>query len=120
MDINLLLLAAFLAVFSLFTALILLQRARFRRKKAANKNHRGFYPSAAALSLAILSLQTLAQPDLHHSIEQRQTMADDEEENGDPDDPAAQLTRQLKRIRNGSPLAASEALKIPFSRPLKK
>ena len=119
MDVNLIFQGAFFALFALFLVVILFQRARFRRKKAANKNYRGFYPSAAALSLALISLQTLAQPDLHHSIEQRQTIADDEEENGDPDDPAAQLIRQLQRIRNGSS-EASESLKIPFGRPIKK
>jgi hypothetical protein len=119
MDVNLIVQGAFFALFALFLVVILFQRARFRRKKAANKNYRGFYPSAAARSLALISPQTLAQPDLHHSIEQRQTVADDEEENGDPD-PAAQLTRQLKRIRNGSPLEASEALKIPLRRSVTK
>ena len=113
MDIDLILLAVFLAFFSLFTAVFLLQRLQYRRKRAANKSHRGFYPSAAALALTLLSLQTLAQPDLHHSIEQRQTEADDEEENGDPDDPAAQLNRQLKRIRNGQP---TDTLKVPLGK----
>jgi len=114
MDIYLILNGAFLAFFSLFTAAFLLQRARYRRKKAANKNHRAFYPTAAALSLALISLQTLAQPDLHHSIEQRQTEAADEEENGDPDDPAARLNRQLKRIRNGERTDTPDTLKIPL------
>jgi hypothetical protein len=114
MDIDLIINGAFLAFFSLFTAVFLLQRARYRRKKAANPNHRGFYPSAAALGLALLSLQTMAQPDLHHSIEQRQTEAADEEENGDPDDPAAQLNRQLKRIRNGERADTLDTLKIPL------
>jgi|SRR5882757_8908362 len=111
MDLDLIINCAFLAFISLFTAVFLLQRVQYRRKKAANPNHRGFYPSAATLALTLLSLQTLAQPDLHHSIEQRQTEADDEEENGDPDDPAAQLNRQLKRIRNGEPI---DTLKIPL------
>ena len=114
MDIDLILNGAFLALFSLFTAAFLLQRAQYRRKKAANPNHRGFNPSAAALSLALISLQTMPQPDLHHSIEQRQTEADDEEENGDPDDPAAQLSRQLKRIRNGERTDTPDTLKIPL------
>ena len=87
MDLDLIINVAFLAFLSLFTAVFLLQRLQFRRKRAANKNHRGFYPSAAALALTLLSLQTLAQPDLHHATEQRQTEADEEEENGDPDDP---------------------------------
>ena len=114
MDIDLIINCAFLAFFSLFTAVFLLQRLQFRRKRAANKNHRGFYPSAAALALTLLSLQTLAQPDLHHSTEQRQTEADEEEENGDPYDPAAQLNRQLKRIRNGEPI---DTLKVPVPKP---
>jgi hypothetical protein len=114
MDINLIINGAFLAFFSLFTAAFVLQRVLYRRKKVANPNYRGFYPSAAALSLALISLQTLAQPDLHHSIEQRQTEADDEEENGDPDDPAAQLNRQLKRIRNGEDI---DTLKVSLGEP---
>ena len=114
MNIDLILNGAFLAFFLLFTALFSLQRLRYRRRKAADKNYRGFYPSAAALSLAILSLQTLAQPDLNHAIEQRQTEAEDEEDNGDPDDPAAQLTRQLKRIRNGERGEKIGALRIPL------
>jgi hypothetical protein len=114
MDIDLIVNGAFLAFFSFFTAVFLLQRAQYRRKKATNPNHRGFYPSAAALSLVLLSLQTMAQPDLHHSIEQRQTEAADEEENGDPDDPAARLNRQLKRIRNGERAHTLDTLKIPL------
>jgi hypothetical protein len=111
MDLDLIISWAFLALFSLFTAVFLLQRLRWRRKKAIDPNHRGFYPSTATLALSLLSLQTLPQPDIHHSLEQRQTQADDEEENGDPDDPAAQLNRQLKRIRNGQPI---DTLKVPL------
>jgi hypothetical protein len=110
MDIDLILLGAFHAGICVFIAVILLQRAQWRRKNRANKGRRAFYPSAA-LSLAILSLQTLAQPDLHHALEQRQSEADDEEEDGDPDDAAAQLSRQLKRIRNGEQIGT---LRIPW------
>ena len=112
MNINLIINGAFLASFALFTTVFLLQRLRYRRKKSANPNHRGFYPTAAALGLALLSLQTLAQPDLHHALEQRQAQAEDEDEEGDPDDPAAQLNRQLKRIRNGEEI---DTLKIPLN-----
>jgi hypothetical protein len=111
MDIDFIINGVFLAVFSLFTAVFLLQRLQYRRKKVANKNHQGFYPSAAALALTLLSLQTIAQPDLSHALEQRQTEAAEEEENGDPDDPAAQLNHQLKRIRNGQPV---DTLKVPL------
>jgi cell division protein FtsB len=113
MDIDLMLLGGFLAIFCLFTVVILLQRFQWRRKNKANKVRRIFYPSATALSLALLSLQTLAQPDLHHALEQRQSEAEDEEENGDPDDPFTQLNRQLKRIRNGLPI---DSLKVPLNK----
>jgi hypothetical protein len=104
MDLDLVLQGAFLAFFCFITAAILLKRYRWRRNKRANKKNLGPYPTTALLGLALITLQTLAQPDLHHSVEQRQTEADDEEENGDPDDPFAQLNRQLKRIRNGQPV----------------
>jgi hypothetical protein len=111
MDLNLILLGAFLAFFSLFTAVFLLQRLQWRRKKAADPNYRGFYPSTAVLGLTLLSLQTLAQPDLNHALEQRQTEAAEDDDEGDPDDPTAQLNRQLKRIRNGENI---DALKVPL------
>jgi hypothetical protein len=114
MNFDLILIGAFLAVFCLFSAIILLQRAQWRRKNRSNKSHRTFYPSTAAIGLALLTLQTLAQPDLHHSLEQRQAEPADEEDNGDPDDPAAQLSRQLKRIRNGQPI---DTLKVPLRKP---
>jgi hypothetical protein len=113
MNLDLIIYGAFLAFFALFTAIFLFQRLRYRRKKAVNPNHRGFYPTAAALSLALISLHTLAQPDLSHALEQRQTQAEDEDENGDPDDPAAQLNRQLKRIRNGEDI---DTLKVPLGK----
>jgi len=111
MDIDLIFIGALLAFLTFFTATFLLQRYRYRRRKAGDKNYRGFYPSAAVLSLAILSLQNLAQPDLHHLLEQRQLEAEDEENNSDPDDPSAQLTRQLKRIRNGEKI---DTLRVPL------
>jgi hypothetical protein len=113
MDFDLIITGAFLALFSLFTAAFLLQRLRWRRKRAVNPDHRGFYPSAPALALALLSLQTLAQPDLHHALEQRQTETEDQDENGDPDNPTTQLNRQLKHIRNGQPV---DVLKVPLSK----
>jgi hypothetical protein len=82
-------------------------------KKSRQSEPPGFYPTAAALSLALISLHTLAQPDLNHVLEQRQTEAEDEDENGDPDDPAAQLNRQLKRIRNGENI---DTLKVPLDK----
>lgn len=111
MHIDLILIAAFLAFFSLFTAVFLIQRFRGRRKSDADKSHHSFYPSATALGLALLTLQTLAQPDLHHSLEQRVSEADDAEEDGDPDDPFAQLNRQIRCIRNNEPV---DNLQVPY------
>jgi hypothetical protein len=113
MDIDLVLQGAFLAFFCFIIAVMLFKRYQWRRNKRANKKFLAPYPTTASLGLALLSLQTLAQPDLHHALEQRQTEAADEEENGDPDDPFAQLNRQLKRIRNGQPV---DTLKVPISK----
>ncbi len=111
MNLNLLLLGTFLAVFTLFTLVFLLQRARYKHRKRRGKRTLGFYPSTAALGITLLGLQTIAQPDLIHALEQRQTEAAEDDDEGDPDDPTAQLNRQLKRIRNGEPV---DTLKIPL------
>jgi hypothetical protein len=111
MNFDLLLLGTFLAVFTLFTLVFLLQRVRYKYRKRRGKKHLGFYPSTAALSIALLGLQTVAQPDLAHALEQRQTEAAEDDDEGDPDDPGAQLNRQLKRIRNGEPI---DTLKVPL------
>jgi hypothetical protein len=110
---------AFLAFCTLIALVFALQRARYKHRKRRGKKHLGFYPSAAALSLALISLQTLAQPDLNHSLEQRQTEAAEQDDEGDPNDPAAHLARQLKRIRDGQPLEPSETLMIPLQRAAK-
>ena len=111
MNLNLLLLGTFPAVFTLFTLVFLLQRARYKYRERRGKKHLGFYPSTAALGITLLGLQTIAQPDLIHALEQRQTEAAEDDDDGDPDDPAAQLNRQLKRIRNGEPV---DTLKVPI------
>lgn len=120
MDLDLVLQGAFLAFWTLIVLVVVFQRARYRHRKRRGKKHLGFYPSAVALSIVLLSLQTLVQPDLNHSLEGRQTENADEDDQGDPDDPAAQLTRQLKRIRNGQRLEPSETLKVPISHATKK
>ena len=111
MNFDLLLIGTFLAVFTLFTLVFLLQRVRYKYRKHRGKKHLGFYPSTAALGIALLGLQTVAQPDLIHALEQRQTEAAEDDDEGDPDDPAAQFNRQIKRIRNGEPI---DTLKVPL------
>jgi hypothetical protein len=80
-------------------------------ESVAEKSTSAFIPSTAALSITLLGLQTIAQPDLIHALEQGQTEAAEDDDEGDPDDPAAQLNRQLKRIRNGEPIGT---LKVPL------
>ena len=111
MNFDLLLIGTFLAVFTLFTLVFLMQRVRYKYRKRRGKKHLGFYPSTAALGIALLGLQTVAQPDLIHALEQRQTEAAEDDDEGDPDDPAAQFNRQIKRIRNGEPIGT---LKVPL------
>jgi hypothetical protein len=120
MNPDLILQGAFLAFCTLIALVFAFQRALYKQRKHRRKKHLGFYPSAAALSLSLLSLQTLAQPDLNHSLEQRQTEAAEQDDEGDPDNPAAQLASQLKRIRNGELLAPTETLKIPLKHATKK
>jgi hypothetical protein len=113
MDINLALQSAYSAFICFVIAVMLFKRYRSRRNKRANSRNLGPSCTTAALGLALLSLQTLAQPNLHHLLEQRQTEADDVQDNGDPDDPFAQLDLQLKRIRNGQPV---DILKVPIGK----
>ncbi len=120
MNLDLIVQGAFLAFCTLIALTFVFHRARHNHRKRCGKKTLGFYPSAAALSLTLLSLQTLVQPDLNHSLEQRQSEATEQDDQGDPNDPAAQLARQLRRIRNGQPLERSETLKIPLKRATKK
>ena len=119
MNLDPILQGALLAFITLITLVFVLQKERYKHRKRRGKKDLGFYPSAAALSLSLLALQTLAQPDLNHSLEQRLTEAAEQDDEGDPNDPAARLTRQLKRIRNGEPLEPSETLRIPLQRAAK-
>ncbi len=50
---------------------------------------------------AFQTLQVLAQPEVQHILEEKQQEDADEDDEGDPDDPAAHLEQQLKKIRNG-------------------
>ena len=113
MNFDLLLLGTFLAVSTLFTLVFLLQRARYKYRKRRGKKQLGFYPSTAALSITLLGLQTIAQPDLIHALEQRQTETAEDDDEGDSDDPAVKLNCQLKRIRNGEDI---DTLKVPLGK----
>jgi hypothetical protein len=74
------------------------QRLRWRRTR------RGFRPSTAMLGNALHQLQTIAQPQMQHVIEEKLDEDLDDEESGGPDDPVRHLHRQAAKIRRGEPI----------------
>lgn len=64
----------------------------------------GFYPSSAALGMVFLLPQMYYRPSIEHAVEARLVIDVEEDDQGDPETPAKQLDRQLKRIRRGVPV----------------
>lgn len=80
------------------------RRAVWKHKKRTGKRPAGFCPSMAGMGMAFLFLQTFHRPSLAHVVEvMREEDAEDDDE-GEPDTPAAHLNRQLRRIRRGEKL----------------
>ena len=75
------------------------KKAPFSRRRASR--HSGFSALTFSLGLALQSLETLVNHNVQHVIEERVDEDADEDGQADSDDPAAQLNRQLKRIRRG-------------------
>jgi hypothetical protein len=84
----------------------LLKRAVWRRKQRQGKKISGFCPSAAALGLVFLCVQALYRPSVEFVVQEQQREAVEADDAGDPDTPAKQLNRQLKRIRRGEQIDA--------------
>jgi hypothetical protein len=59
------------------------------------------------------ALQAIVQPHVKHVIEERLDEVADEDDDGAPQDPAAHLLRQAKRIRNGEEVDRLTALLPP-------
>ena len=78
-----------------------LRRARWRRRRRANRKYAGFYPSASSLGNAFQSLQTFTRPTVAHVLQEKYDEDMEDDGDGGPDDPIRQLKRQLKRIRRG-------------------
>jgi len=74
------------------------QRWRWKRTR------RGFRPSTAMLGNALHQLQTIAQPQMQHVIEEKLDEDLEDEESGGPDDPVRHLHRQAAKIRRGEPV----------------
>jgi hypothetical protein len=80
------------------------KRASARRKKRKGRSNSGFSPSTFTLGIALQHLQALTHPSIQYVLEQKYDEEADQDEQGDPDHPKAQLHRQLKRIRRGEPV----------------
>jgi hypothetical protein len=92
--------APFLAIAALL-AHYLLKRAAWRRKQGQGKKISGFCPASAAMGLVFLCVQVLYRPSVEFVIQERQREDVEEDGAGDPETPAKQMNRQLKRIRRG-------------------
>jgi energy-coupling factor transporter transmembrane protein EcfT len=103
--------AEILSVLSLFTAapflaiaailvLYLVRQVRWVRRTWVGRLF-GVQPSAVGLGMAFLFLQAFWRPCMVHTIEVCQEADLDEDDEGDPETPAKELNRQLKRIRRG-------------------
>lgn len=92
--------APFLAV-AVILAHYLLRRAAFRRAKRLRKRRFGYYPSAFALGLALQFVQVFYRPSVEYVLEAKLDDEAEEDDQGDPDTNAKELSRQLRRIRRG-------------------
>jgi hypothetical protein len=110
MAFNLIGLASLLAAAAPVLAVLLpflifyLKRATARRKKRNGRSSSGFSPSTFALGLALQHLQVFTHPSVQYVLEQKYDEDAEDDDQGDPDHPNAQLHRQLKRIRRGEPI----------------
>ena len=90
--------------FLLIVALLLYYCARRavwkygKRRAGANP---AFCPSSAALGTILLFAQTFYRPSVEYAVEAQQEVDLEEDDSADPETPAKQLERQLRRIRRG-------------------
>jgi hypothetical protein len=76
-----------------------IRRALWKRNR--NRGRPCFYPSSAALGMVFLFAQTFYRPSLKHLTEVRQVVEVEDDDQGDPEEFARGLDRQLKRVRRG-------------------
>ena len=77
------------------------RRAAWRRNRRLGRKITGFCPSSSALGIAFLFMGVFHRPSVQNTVEVRLHQEADEDDNGDPETPAKQLGRQLRRIRRG-------------------
>jgi hypothetical protein len=88
--------------FILFTLVhFSVQRARWKRRRRQGITNPGFCPSFSTMSFPLETFAALYRPSVEYVIESRRDEDADEDDNGDPETPTAQLHRQLRRIRRG-------------------
>lgn len=94
------------------------RRSVWKRKRTKGKRGAGFCPSSAALGAAFLFLSVLYRPSEEFVIKASLHEEVDEDDQGDPETPEKNFSRQLRRIRMGERLETLELrLRIPRSHP---
>jgi hypothetical protein len=85
----------------LILAHYLWRRGAWRRGRRLGRERLGYYPSAFAFGLALQFVQVFYRPSVDYVLEAKQEEAAEEDDEGDQETAAKQLSRQLKRIRRG-------------------
>lgn len=80
------------------------RRAAWRRGRRLRRRRLGYYPSAFAFGMVLQFVQVFYRPSVDYVLEAKQEEAAEEDDEGDPETAAKQLSRQLKRIRRGEPV----------------
>ena len=77
------------------------RRARWKRRRRLGIGNPGFCPSFSTMGLPLETFAALYRPTVQYVIESQRDEDADEDDNSDPESPAAQLNRQLRKIRRG-------------------
>ena len=77
------------------------RRAAWRRGRRRGRKRLGYYPSALALGMVLQFVEVFYRPSVDHVLETKQVEVVEEDDEGDPETAAKELSRQLKRIRRG-------------------
>jgi hypothetical protein len=80
------------------------QRLLWRRRNRLGRRNPGFFPTYTAAGNALQALQAIAQQRAEYVLEEKFDDEADDDDEGEPCDPAKHLKWQLKRIRRGEPI----------------
>jgi hypothetical protein len=76
-------------------------RHTISKRKSREGPNRRFGPSSAALGAVFLFAQVFYRPSVAHVIEVRLEEKVEQDDQGDPEEPAKAISRQLRQIRQG-------------------